>query len=744
MLCGCAAKTVQSGTPTTDEAAASNATVLIPPADEPDTATTAPETDEASDMAMTGPETGEASDMAMTGPETIEVPDSDQADSSDNRYSYDRLLELSVDEITYLNTSYIEVDGSFETELNITDRSVISEIFTELKGLEVLPKDENEYINFDLTRDQGLRFGLENGDELTVMFFISTADAKHIGINFHGEDEKGTHSYLLVYDQYKCDYTSLTDKCDKLLAPIAKELQTGAGASETERPSVVGINHDGSSGLKCYPANIPSVVQSDFCSTTNKTCYTTFEFALETNKNGQWVTVEPIGELEQENGTRFFDLKVKGRQHCFVDLACYPLLPEGEYRVTKPYKVEGDETVYTAYYRFDLKHMPEEEANINGSITCERSVYPVGCENIKAIYDYNGGFFSSSEVYDVERKENGKWISVRKGSVSTNSIGSGRVLPFIDGIEVDSSIFDLSEEGEYRIRLSVGEMDVLEFIDRHSTLYAYFTLDIMKLEGVSAECTDNELNEMDKALNFTVRNDALTDVSVVKAVIKDKKGAVILEHNVKSYVYSGSDNEIRLPLKTPLSAGGYTVEFSLKAKGYSDATVTVSVNVSKASEEEKNSGVFVTFDKTSYPLNTEKIKFTVENKLYSKKDIMLYVAGCYKDDAPVTIGMPLWEDEDDLIIKYGEKKTFTLTNYGTSYEALKNYYNNILGGTVDDGANEYLDELLNEIWAEIGNDPEVHLGVGGEYSVLITYAEINSGNSDFGETENIEARFTVK
>ncbi len=749
LLCGCAETTVQSDIEAAGEVTATSLLTKVTTAKTTETTSASIEeitadTSETSETPVLMPPEIRPG-MAMGGPAADDMSDGDSAENS--RY-LDRLLTLSEDEVTYLKTSYYAADGTYEAELDITDNTVASEIFAELKNLEFSPRDEDQSVYFDAMRDEALYFGLENGDELTVMYMVSEDETKHIGINFHGEDERGKKSYLLEYDEYKCDYTALVNKCDELLAPIAKEQYTekynvdlDSEESESDEALVVGENYDGSSGLKSYPANVPSVIESVFYPNTDKTCYTTFEYALETNKNGKWVTVEPIGELEQSNGSRFSDFDKK---HCFVDLACYPLLPAGKYRITKPYKVEGDETVYTAYYRFDLKDMPEEEADITGTITCEKSVYPVDCGNIKAIYNYTDSFYSTSEVYDIERKENGKWVSVRRGKVKTNSIGSGRVLSFSDGIEVDSSLFDLSKEGEYRIRVSVGEMNGLDFVDRHSTLYAYFSLEIMKLEGISVECTDNELNDMDETLSFKVINNALADVTVVNAVVKDKNGDIILEYKLSTRIYSGDDRGINIPLKNSLSVGDYTVQFSVEAQGYANTTVTVPIKVGKASEEEKNSGVFITFDKDSYPLKAEKIEITVENKLYSKNDIMVFVAGCYKDDAPACLGMPLDHDEEKLILKYGEKKTFTLVNYGSSYEALKKYYSSMFGDTREEELKEYLDEYLKEMWAEIEEIPESALGVPGEYNVMLMYSEYVEGNTNPGKSDIIEAKFKVK
>jgi len=749
LLCGCAETTVQSdieaaGEVTTTSSLTEETIVDTMETTSASTEETAADTSETSETSVLMPPEIRPG-MAMGGPGAVDASDED---SAENGGHLDRLLTLSENEVTYLKTSYYAADETYEAELDITDKTVASEIFAELKSLEFLPRDEDQSLYFDAMRDEAMCFGFENGDELTVMFMVSEDETKHIGINIHGEDERGKKSYLLEYDEYKCDYTALVNKCDELLSPIAKEQYTekynvdlDSEESESGEALVVGKNYDGSSGLKSYPANIPSVIESVFYPYTDKTCYTTFEYALETNKNGQWVTVEPIGELEQSNGSRFSDFDKK---HCFVDLACYPLLPAGKYRITKPYKVEGDETVYTAYYRFDLKDMPEKEAKITGSITCEKSVYPVDCGYIKAIYNYNGGgFFSTSEVYDIERKENGKWVSVRKGKVRTNSIDSGRVLSFLDGIEVDSSLFDLSEEGEYRIRVSVGEMNGLDFVDRHSTLYAYFSLEIFKLEGISVECTDNELNNMDETLSFKVINNSLADVTVVNAVIKDKNGAVILEDKLSTQVYSGNDREINIPLKNPLSVGDYTVQFSVEAQGYADTTVTASIKVEKASEEERNSGVFITFDKDSYPLKAEKIEITVENKLYSKNDITVFVGAGYKDEFPACLGISCALSDENLILKYGEKKTFTLVNYGLSYEAFKNYYFSMLGETEEE-LKESIDGDLKELWAEIEGYPEADLGVSGEYTIMLFYSEYEDGNLRIGQADIVEAKFIVE
>jgi len=85
--------------------------------------------------------------------------------------------------------------------------------------------------------------------------------------------------------------------------------------------------------------------------------------------------------------------------------------------------------------------------------------------------------FSVSSVADIERCVDGVWKSVRKGGVETNSIGGSYSIGAHEPLS--TADFDLSVSGEYRIRISVGE--VTENLDlftyNYNTLYGYFNIE---------------------------------------------------------------------------------------------------------------------------------------------------------------------------------------------------------------------------------------------------------------------------
>lgn len=77
----------------------------------------------------------------------------------------------------------------------------------------------------------------------------------------------------------------------------------------------------------------------------------------------------------------------------------------------------------------------KKDNKVNCDITLDRTEYPINTEKLVYTIDYDKGLFSRSNVVDIERKENGKWVSVRKSSVKTNSI-SGRYAFYFDNSDV--------------------------------------------------------------------------------------------------------------------------------------------------------------------------------------------------------------------------------------------------------------------------------------------------------------------
>lgn len=191
---------------------------------------------------------------------------------------------------------------------------------------------------------------------------------------------------------------------------------------------------------------------------------------------------------------------------------------------------------------------------------------------------------------------------------------------------------------------------------------------------------------------------------------------------------------LRTKDKMPTGSGELKLTFS--AEGCKDKAVTVKFDVRKATEEEKNSGVFVETDKKSYAKGVQEIKVTVTNRERYKQDIVVYPVFCSiaKDVGDTTL-MACF-DAEDCKIKYGESTTLTFKNYsGNIREFFKAFY-----GLLDyDISEEDLDELEGQ-WKETSaEDMEVYsLKKAGKYTVNVPYM------TESGENDEISAEFEVK
>lgn len=236
-----------------------------------------------------------------------------------------------------------------------------------------------------------------------------------------------------------------------------------------------------------YKAFSPGVVEASFYAIDLRNNYDIgFECYLEKQEaDGLWYTVEPIGEVVQANGSNsgHFDHAFEtGRKNVSFDLAAYPLLPAGKYRLAMPFWDEGgsDRDQYAAFYEFIMDEKTNTGDKIEGTAYCEKEEYAAGVREIKYYVEIEGGDYSVSDITDIERLENGEWVSVRSCPVKTNSIGGSYYLRFSGDEEViDTSGFDISEKGEYRIRISVGEVNMKSkktFLSNYDTKYAYFKI----------------------------------------------------------------------------------------------------------------------------------------------------------------------------------------------------------------------------------------------------------------------------
>lgn len=236
-----------------------------------------------------------------------------------------------------------------------------------------------------------------------------------------------------------------------------------------------------------YKAFSPGVVEASFYAIDFRNNYDIgFECYLEKQEaDGLWYTVEPIGKVVQANGGasgHFYNVFEEGRKNVSFDLAAYPLLPAGKYRLAMTFWDEGgsDHNQYAAFYEFIMDEKTKTGDEIVGTASCEKEEYTADVREIKYFVDIEGGNYSVSDITDIERIENGEWVSVRSCPVKTNSIGGSYALRFSGAEEtINTSGFDISEKGEYRIRISVGEVDMESknmFVNNYDTKYAYFKI----------------------------------------------------------------------------------------------------------------------------------------------------------------------------------------------------------------------------------------------------------------------------
>ncbi|MBD5138525.1 MAG: hypothetical protein HDT24_04355 [Ruminococcus sp.] len=236
-----------------------------------------------------------------------------------------------------------------------------------------------------------------------------------------------------------------------------------------------------------YKAFCPGIVEASFYAVDFKNNYDIgFECYLEKQEaDGLWYTVEPLGKVVQANrgnSGHFDNVFETGRKNVSFDLAAYPLLPAGKYRLAMPFWDEGgsDRDQYAAFYEFTMDEKTKTGDEIVGTASCKKDEYTADVREIKYSVDIEGGAYSVSDITDIERLENGEWVSVRSCPVKTNSIGGSYALRFSGAEEtIDTSGFDISEAGEYRIRISVGEIDMDSrdmFVNNYDTKYAYFKI----------------------------------------------------------------------------------------------------------------------------------------------------------------------------------------------------------------------------------------------------------------------------
>lgn len=657
-------------------------------------------------------------------------------------FDYDELRALTAADVASADGYYCDEDEDLSSFVYIEDKDVIAELLDAFRQLDVqreIGETEFTWFNADVEKVNTITFRLTNNDPISVTFMVAEDGSKCIAADKY---EVVGNDYTYYRSENFCDYTVLAEKTAELFRPVAVDNCSVYKEYGVENNALAAAYCDDDSGSK-YTAGCPAVVCARFVALdTDRDYETGFDCWLEKQTaNGNWIRVEPLGNIRQANNGigHLYNVNESGRKFVTFDLACYPLLDAGKYRIAKPFGIEGenDPDRYTVYYEFEM--VERAAAKIDGDVYCGKKEYPINAQSIDITLDYNSGLFTSSEVYDIERREGGKWVSVRTGDVHTNSIGGSYALSFETEKTISGGDFDLSEAGEYRVRVSVGGFDTDSlFTEDYGTKYAYFTVtDNADMGDITVELQNKDICEIDEGVPVTVTNKGSMTAALKSAEITVDGKRV--ECEVRSYgnIYPDRDINMIVRTKDTMPSGSGELKLTFSAEGCKDKSVTVKFTVRKATEEEKNSGVFVETDKKSYPKGVQEIKVTVTNKERYKQDIMVYPLFCSVKNADADEStLMACLDAEEYIIKYGESKTLTFKNYGGN---IREYIKAVYGMLEYDITEEEIDEVASQ-WEEASTeDMEVYsVKKTGKYTVSVPYI------TESGEDDEIIAEFEVK
>ena len=523
--------------------------------------------------------------------------------------------------------------------------------------------------------------------------------------------------------------------------------------SETTSPNVTAndknVLAEGVSDPDKYKSYCPGVIEAEFVVIDTKKNYDTgFECWLEKYENGKWSVVKPLGEIEQaNNGTgHFYNINEEGRDFVRFDLACYPLLSAGKYRVAKPFWEKGSSNhkQYICYAEFSMVDGLNTGSKIGGSVSAACKEYPVNTPEIKLNISYESGAFAKSSIIDLEKKANGKWVSVRKGSVDTNSIGGSYALGFKDIEEIDTGNFDVSTAGEYRARVSVGGIDMsqssIDFEKNYDTKYAYFLITAnADMGNITAKLVKTDICEVDHKFSVQIDNNGSVNAKLSKAELKVKTSdgktqTIPCNTNGTKMIWAGDSSEISIMTDKDLPVGNAELKLTLSAEGCKDKLISVNFNIRKATDEERNSGVFITTDKSSYAPSPSTITVTITNKLRSKQTIYIepWCVQIGTEKAPAYLFPPADKFIDCMTIEYGKSVKITYTNYGDNLVEYVKLLAKSRGGELTD---EDLSEINKDI-NDLKSDPLYAyscLKEKGKYFVIVSYATEESLDSDYAE-----------
>ena len=240
-----------------------------------------------------------------------------------------------------------------------------------------------------------------------------------------------------------------------------------------------------------FRANAPAMVVTGFkVKDTSRSYETAFDCHIEKlEPDGKWYRVIPLGESVRENSgyRNFYTKDGTSLTSVCVDLSCYPLLPAGQYRVVKPFREAGsDGGEYAALFDFIMSDEGGSYNRLLCTAECRDKTVPKNAESISCEISSNKISFVMSDITDIEKETPSGWVSVRKDPIYTNTLSQNYPKAFPGTYDIDTSDFDISESGNYRVRFSYADYtddslyvlahgyDMYVYSDSYDTAYAYF------------------------------------------------------------------------------------------------------------------------------------------------------------------------------------------------------------------------------------------------------------------------------
>ena len=242
-------------------------------------------------------------------------------------------------------------------------------------------------------------------------------------------------------------------------------------------------------GFRYYKAEAPAVLNLSFYTIDlDKSYETGSKWYLEKlGKDNLWYTVKQSSRVSySDNKPHAFSHALdENRDNMVIDLSCYPLLPEGKYRIAKPFWEKGSKNnnQYAAYYEFDMVSDTDFGAEADITAECKSEEYSSSADKITYKLNVNSDIkcYLKGGYTDIEYFDGKSWSSVRKSAVSYKAVN--KLYSYTDAaykglFSVSTKGFDITRNGKYRLRISLGYVsDRYDTVTKNTdTIYAYFNV----------------------------------------------------------------------------------------------------------------------------------------------------------------------------------------------------------------------------------------------------------------------------